>query len=511
MPPGTVYTLTDPDGTFAFEGLPDHEYRVSAAHPAGTTRLELVRPSAGNRVELELATGARLTGVIQPAAGQRLDDLYVTVLPKAPDPGRNNAVNALGMTQVVGAIDANGVFALEHVPSGSVTVLVFDKRQNRAVFEDEMQLVEGLSHVRHVYLDSASFVAGTVFESDGTPAVGVTVKLLPDGFQWDAEANWVAAKRTDDNGQFRFDYVQDHPYQLSAWIPTGDGERPCVWRRRVQPREKVTLSLPAGRRSPGVIRGRLPLNLSSSIRQIGLQPLAANTSWSVRVDRATGEFETKRLPPGSYHVFTSARGPASPGLDLGVVRVEPGQTVELGELEPGRATPVEVSFARRPGQASARGTFDVLDSQGVPLLGATPFRDRPRFSVFPGSYTLDVRLERGLHVRHPFTISAHEPPVRMRLAIESGTRVELVFRYEKTDPRAGAVGGMHLVVAASSGEVVEDRRLTIRASSEYRFATVLRTGEYRVRADTPWGARLETRVAVDRPGARPRVVELDLR
>jgi len=189
----------EPDGSFAFEGLPPGRYRLEI----GEIVLQSLELNGENRLQLatiDLAEGCHsvVRGRVADGAGQPQSDILLTLR-------CNDTIVAQAHTA------ADGTYQFVNLPAGVYQLEV----AGMGVVADNIALDgerEYIADVLWAGTGPRSVLQGRVLAGD-VPVAGATVRLLLDGAE-------IASTQTDSNGAFRFSSLSGGLYALAV----GDGD-----------------------------------------------------------------------------------------------------------------------------------------------------------------------------------------------------------------------------------------------------------------------------------------------
>ncbi len=170
---------------------------------------------------IRLTRGGTVTGrVVQESDGQPIGDAQVLMFEDARTLSRFRH-------DPFGAVEdrtgADGAFALEHVPSGSVRLAVLLPGERPAVIDGPFELPELGRVERTILIGSGASVHGRVIGLDGATLVTAEVSLSQLGV--DATAGRPDTRRgsTDGDGRFRFEHLATGRYLVQAHVPDPGG------------------------------------------------------------------------------------------------------------------------------------------------------------------------------------------------------------------------------------------------------------------------------------------------
>ena len=222
----TPVVLSESDGSFEFNALPEPPYRVSVEHPDYVPLRGVTVASTRDSLQLKLERGLSLSGVVLDAVDER-------PVPSALLSFRNEAFVRPGRTA------RDGSFSLQHLPSGpyELDVIADEFIPQRSSGRLETSSSRRDAPLR-IYLEPAASVSGEVVDK-----LGRTV--------WNAQVasgtppDWERAARTDHAGHFLLEGVPEGEQVLHA--RHGDSEASS----------KSPVRVVAGEETPGAVI-RLP-------------------------------------------------------------------------------------------------------------------------------------------------------------------------------------------------------------------------------------------------------------
>ena len=512
---GDAGDLTDRDGTFLIEGLPEGALRFAAAHrdfapvQSGSVQLSLDAPP--EPMELVFLAGARLEGRVEDLRGRPVEGaLVLAVSPSDGDPGASG-----GLYQA--RSNASGQYVIENMCAGSYFVLTTRPDEG---------------------LNPSSFIGGSSFDLVTVPRSGTVeldlvdrslggtrvTGLVLDGGEPVGTGALFAANYDSDNllgldfkvarvrgdGSYEFPGLEPGIYQWT--YQGGQGEVQFEVDVPDTPEHRHDVLLPTGR-VEGVVRDRAT---GQGVRyaEVVVVREGGVTVGSGLLAQAIGRRATERraytdgegayrfpaLQPGIYTV--TVNGPRF-GEDRG--RYAGAEAVELTVEEGARVEGFDFEL-----DASLTLTGRVVDDRGQPISGARILclaRDRavaggrrPR-SDGDGRFVLSG-LTQGLHditVTHPdhadgrlegidVTPASIEEP--LEVVLEQGVELSVLVRVDGA-PAAGAlarvmrstVSGLERSLAAESAfEGLMDGRGVVDADGRARLGRVA-PGIYRIEVD----------------------------
>jgi hypothetical protein len=180
--PSSPMAVSDPDGVFTLENLPDGVYTLWATDPAHADGEEKGVSAGATDVTIHLQSGASVAGVVRTRAGEPVTDYTIIALPGGDrgaspnDRGRNQMVARMWSPSVQ-VHDAAGAFLIGRLAPGPYELSATTGDGQGAVLSVAVAAGEqkqGLS----LLVDAGAKVVGRVAEFDsGTPLAGATVQI----------------------------------------------------------------------------------------------------------------------------------------------------------------------------------------------------------------------------------------------------------------------------------------------------------------------------------------------
>ncbi|MDR7188904.1 MULTISPECIES: carboxypeptidase-like regulatory domain-containing protein [Microbacterium] len=224
---------TDASGAYTLSGLPDGDYRIEFRPFSGASELiaeywddagdilsaktiSVVSGAAVVDIDAELGVGAALSGEVSDEAGEPITGVSV------------RAIDDMGRWASSGFTDATGAYRLAGLRTGSY-LLEFAPALLSAAFAGEwwddaasrsqatsVAVTAGTEHTGYdAVLGLAGSVAGTVTDSDGTPASGVGVSVY-HAEAWGA-GEWAGSATTDETGAYAVLGLAAGDYKVAFW------------------------------------------------------------------------------------------------------------------------------------------------------------------------------------------------------------------------------------------------------------------------------------------------------
>jgi len=258
---GTKSARTAPDGRFTFAAVPPGQYRLSAQVTVRESaearagelvegpRADLARESYWARqdlavdggsmpdVALSLRPAMSASGSVQFAGAAprpELTRIRINFLPF--DLSSSEAEMELGSSS--GRVGEDGRFTASGLAPGRYRVSASGAGSSwrlrsvewggREALDEPLEVVAGqdVGNIAITFADRMASLSGTVLQSDGTPAAGVTVILFPeDRRYWMPHARRIQAARPTTDGAFRLADLPPGDYRLATVV---DPE-PDIW------------------------------------------------------------------------------------------------------------------------------------------------------------------------------------------------------------------------------------------------------------------------------------------
>ncbi|MEM9380313.1 MAG: carboxypeptidase-like regulatory domain-containing protein [Planctomycetota bacterium] len=476
-------SVTDREGRFRFGGLLSVPLDLSSnVGPLGSAGLR-VDVEAEAEIERDLVLAPRLDvhGVVRDRRGRPVAGASVALYGRDSHEHRFTATDADGRYRVRGAPHPVTHVSSSHDTGGQVR---FEPSLSESgVAQLDIELPRDVA-------DLSSSLRGEVLDASGAPLVGWCVYALRDD-------GWRLIGPTDDEGGFRGVRGTDDLRHLAV---SRDERRRFV---QVFPDAAIPVGSATLRvtRPFGAIRGRVEDRVGGlpggATVQLGLGAVVLETR---TVEEGAASFEWRDLTPGTYWVRFLAEGRATRVIP---VRIEPGETLELGALVSSRGGRLELDVdgpllavaLDRPGVA----TPSVRTEPGATTLEALPVGENTVTVFAPGSgvRSIQVVIEEGRTTRSAVALAPGlRREVRVRIdgcPVEdlTWTRPGVLYVLEDAETGAFVVGAS----AATDGSGVE--------------LLPLAAGRYRLRMSTFEGQSGDAVLDVsDRTVAEP--VEIDL-
>jgi hypothetical protein len=405
----------------------------------------------------------------------------------------------------------------------------------------------------------AGNVAGMIRGSDGQPQTGVPIQLLRATYNAAGLRTFhvEGTAKTNDRGEYRLYWITPGRYYLSAGSPSGPN-RPLAPNTAASPNEipdqsfaltyfpgvfdaaaAAVIDVNSGVEMNGVdfvaprqqlysVRGRIvdsttgrpPATASVSLAYKTLTGVSGAFNSGTKYDAATGDFELRNVPPGSYVVQAIAASAAPVAAGEALVRISAmalqanarapitvsngdvnGVTLQLapGVSVPGRITVDGTALSQTPGWERIRIQLKpTVDSSFAPnLQPAQPIAQKPladgSFAIdglTPGEFALGpiTGLPQGVYVKEARfnQVDVLGQPLRFSGAGSGALEIVLSSKAGQLDgtvidAQTRAAAGAQIVLVPERDRQRTDLYRTAASDSAGRF--VLRgipPGEYRV-------------------------------
>ena len=224
--------LTDPQGLFDIRGVVPGLYAfvASALDATGslTARQAVDLNDSLENFNLTIPPALELLGHVLVEGAQRpsLSDVHVSLRPRERTP----IFGPLPNTRV----KEDGTFSLSNISPDSYDLIAFDlpdgyyvkslKMRDQDVLDAGVNLSrESVGPVSITLARGAGQAEGAVLTTQGQPAPGVTVTLIPQDERRRDQLRLYRSTTTDQQGRFRLNSVNPGRYKLFAWEDIEDG------------------------------------------------------------------------------------------------------------------------------------------------------------------------------------------------------------------------------------------------------------------------------------------------
>ncbi len=410
--PGPV--LTAPDGSFVVKGVPAGQNLVARAEApnliaASSAPFHVTAGGAATGIEIRLAEGGSLAGVVTAGAGTPVSGARVRASARANRPG--GRIVPMNMPGGPGGLEAatgpDGAWRIPTVPPGTMTVTVEAEGFIDGVRGD-LNVAAGVETRADVSLEAGRAIAGTVRDAAGAPVEGARVFARTVVGTPPEQAKFKNGT-TDAAGAFRLAGLPAATFTLTISAP-GNAQRTLPDVAAGNEAVDVRL-LPAVRMSGKVVD--LEGNPVAGARVSATSEGADGVNGSGR-SGADGTFEIDALVAGSYRVtaqtfdrkYGRSETKGVSGDATGLVLTLPRALEIRGRVvgvdggvpaERGFVSAADPSGAGPPGRArwEEDGTFVLTGlSEGTYTLRATvPGKFEGTASAAAGGTGVTLRLE----------------------------------------------------------------------------------------------------------------------
>ena len=234
---------TDADGRFRMPGLPPKEYTVRSTRVgqvAAETDLVLSLSNPDHRVELRMADGGWITGVVRSEDGTPLPDAKVALIP-----ARGFAMYQWDSERILEegmAVNEDGSFRLTGVPDDNSHRVVAAAEGYARDRSD--RVVPGMKV--ELGLEASVSLAGIVLDAAGQPVAEASIIASRTGEPSGRNREFMAQSDTtsDEEGRFAFEELTTGTYNLAVSSPAGEVRQENVEVSADSP--EVELRLPSG-------------------------------------------------------------------------------------------------------------------------------------------------------------------------------------------------------------------------------------------------------------------------
>ncbi len=209
---------TDEDGNFAIEGVRVGEYTLDAnAHGfvRASTSLNLVEGRPDHSVDLHLATGASVSGVVRNQNGKPLPDARVVLVRS-----RGFSTYQWNHERILDKgtpVNEDGSFELSGLGSeGKWRIAAAAPGYARGRSENVSPGAK-----MEVLLDPRMSLTGTVHDDAGNPVEGAQLRMMAKSADRNRDYFNRTNATTDENGAFVFDELKEGTFRLDVTCPAG--------------------------------------------------------------------------------------------------------------------------------------------------------------------------------------------------------------------------------------------------------------------------------------------------
>jgi len=233
----------DSAGRFGFHDVPPGDHKLSADAKASMPTWQDVRVNARQHTEIEvrLAGGVTVTGVVTKADGTSAPGLHVAAV---PDLDYNGHINEHGTR-------TDGSYLMPWIPVRRFAVKV--DRRGRTLASRQFDSPEpGVLHCDFVLKDMTT-LRGRVIAASGRPLPAWFVSATDSTGE-----HYLGTSRTDASGRFRLRYLQGESFRIIAYPGDGSPRHPCVERPGASTSDgEIELRVPEAAAPRAAITGRL--------------------------------------------------------------------------------------------------------------------------------------------------------------------------------------------------------------------------------------------------------------
>jgi len=320
-------TLTGPDGSFEFNGVPEFGSYALIASMEGFTRTEIpsIVVQDGQVTEvppITLGTGVVVRGRVTDSGGNAVPGAKL-VLSQNVFNVRSAEADVRDGESAEAESDENGLYRFTNVAPRANYAMRVSADGYGSITELAIAVLEDEDTEKDFVLEVASLIAGTVRASDtGEPIAGVAIEAYSIN---NVKARSATSTRTNEAGDFEIADINPGPYQLVARHPRYKAEA----RTRVDSGEMdVSIMLEPLPVVTGQVvdlsTGRPLKNFEAQLRQSianseGLSSAVAGTR--ARFEDPEGRFEIMVPKAGEYMVEAMANGFAETSSDRFSVQI----------------------------------------------------------------------------------------------------------------------------------------------------------------------------------------------
>lgn len=491
--PTGVEARTDAQGRFLVEGLAIGEAPLLVRAKGFGPWRGAVQVVAGAivHVDVELASGLRVSGVVRDAAGEALAGVEIT----------SGHWGKLGHRA---RSDSSGAYELVDLPVGEIEL--FAEAGERGKARTLLHGLAGASLRWDPLLSTGGELRGRVLSERGEPLAGWTVSIesLHEGGSGAIADFHQDQTATDAVGGFVLRNLEERDHALSVRAPEG-GIFPSLVRRPVRPGPgSLDLYVPDERVPSVFLRGRVLLADGSPASAAILLPWSSYGNSPIEHPQADGGFRLGPYPPGEWRLHLGLPGQLE--HRRGPRGLAAGETWELGTIQLSAPGSLELRIARASGAPEQEPALGLR-------YGGSPTRDRLERqgelwraeSLAPGDYEIEVCGTGFAQARHAFLVREAET-ARVEILLEPGTCQAL-----RIEARGAATDELllDLVLRDARGRELFRGSSLREAGRPWERALWLAPGEYALELRTQGGA--ESRATLRIPSADAPLEPLHLR
>lgn len=358
-----AYAVTDKEGKYRIDNLPNGSYLVSASAQSGWQFVQRWWPDAESPdqaqpviladnvrlrpidFQLPLTMGAAsIAGTVRSSDGRALAGAYIGISPAAQngsDP--DGSVKNIGIW-AYGYSDSSGHYQIDRLPAGAYFVHA-QYWENFSFGQQWYKNADSLAAATPVILADGevrgdidfsltikplygSIAGNVVDEASGAPISRAYVEVSPVGRDYYAGAPiafWSYYAVTDEKGNYRLEWLPEGEYLVSVYA-NGAFE---YFENAVVPEQAkpvkviggtttaVNFALTPRNEGPGIIAGRVTAEWTDQLLEIAVvvaRPAVTILIWPQSemffnaVINADGTYQISGLPPGEYYVMSFAPG-----------------------------------------------------------------------------------------------------------------------------------------------------------------------------------------------------------
>jgi len=418
----------DPEGRFSLDTVGPGIYKVQIqADGYAPPWSEPINTDEGTRVQVALAPGGAISGMVVDEQGQAIAGAKITPLSKAS--GAAPETKDAFASEQGAAETVDGRFVLKNLPPGVETLKATHPDYTFSMIEN-VPVHEGATTPGvEIVLSQGATVEGRVYDGQGRPQPGRT--LLFNNAHGYGDSNFdnvwrLASVVTDANGFYRVTHLPEdvcYVKRTDTWRTLG------VVRRAVVPRADHVTQLDFG--GTPVIAGVVVVNgvpqTKTKLRLVPAEATHVRTFTSFAMTDEQGAFVFNGVAPGTHAIYYQHRGKrqawlkiatmavADNDLDLGIIpRSTSTLAVTLDNSESDSAWTIQSLFL-----AERDSVWPVPVRLGEPP--AKPGNPWLIHDVAPGQYRVILERTDGIQWRHEASLDAGLSRWELILPLPSST------------------------------------------------------------------------------------------